>query len=509
MSYTANSIAKLKALKEGNALEPVASPTIPEGIRAQIPSQAPVRNPLLRDQLPIPFAQEPDQQRQFYGTPVPQNRTFAAPAAASISAGAASQSQATAVIEAGGGPLLQTDNVTNAKQNKLNLIAGANIELTADGQGNTTIVGTAGGDGLVHGDAIWETDSGYVALRDDFLRGGTASGAFGELRWGLNPAPTTPTYVTGAAPNLGGLVFSNTSVSNAIYGLFMTAEASTLFNQMAWDLLNSTNWKCTWIFKLDSTFTNSPSAGPAFSLAQTSFYIGLGYAQGAVSKGRPDIFVGLRYDTDTTAPAIRDTTLKFEVVVNPLISTSTRSNTQGTVVDTGITPVQGAFYRLDIQSTTVGVVTMSVNGSAPVTFTVPSATLVVTNGAVAAGFGVAEVSASSVTGGWVALPWASGTSMTVAGLGGGNAVLNGAHVIRNSGALVGIFGSSASIVNNNATPTFSGAPSLMPWLTFGNDTSASPVTSSKELYLDFFSFVWNPGVGGGTGTPLATKARYF
>jgi len=398
----------------------------------------------------------------------------------------------------------------NPNQSVLNLQGTAVAGV--DAAGNVTINGgSGGGDGLIHGETPWESDPSYVSLRDDFLRGGTSSGTLGELRWALNPAPATPTYVTGAAPNLGGLVFPNNATANSIFGLFMEAEATTLFNQMAWDLLNTPGWKCVWIFSLDSVFNNAPSAGPAFSLAKTSFYIGLGYSQSNVAKGRPDIFVGLRFDTDTTAPAINDTTMKFEVVVNPLISTTTRSNTQGTVVDTGITPVQGTFYRLEIESVTAGVITMSINGSTPVSFTVPSASVAVSglNGSVQAGFGVAQVSGSIVVGGWVALPWASGTLITVAGLGGGNAVLNGTHVVRNTGSLSSIFASASTITNNNANFTMSGVPSLMPYMTFGNDTTASPAASAKELYLDFFSFVWNPGVGGGTATPDPTKARYF
>jgi hypothetical protein len=57
--------------------------------------------------------------------------------------------------------------------------------------------------------------------------------------------------------------------------------------------------------------------------------------------------------------------------------------------------------------------------------------------------------------------------------------------------------------------TLSCYPAMLPYLAFGNDSSASPVQNSKALAVDFFGFAWNPAVGGGTGTPNPAKARYW
>ena len=52
-------------------------------------------------------------------------------------------------------------------------------------------------------------------------------------------------------------------------------------------------------------------------------------------------------------------------------------------------------------------------------------------------------------------------------------------------------------------------PAMVPFVSFGNDSQATPVAGTKGLGIDYFGFVWNPGVGGGTGTPNSLLARYF
>ena len=89
-----------------------------------------------------------------------------------------------------------------------------------------------------------------------------------------------------------------------------------------------------------------------------------------------------------------------------------------------------------------------------------------------------------------------------------------------NGTLVAVGGASTSWINYlmsgtvafasvTGTPVCSCYPAMLPYLAFGNDTSASPVANSKAVTIDFFGFVWNPGVGGGSGTPNPVLPRYF
>ncbi len=62
-------------------------------------------------------------------------------------------------------------------------------------------------DGLIHGDAVWEHDSAYVEIRDDFTTGTNSIGAVsgtGELGWFFgNSASTSGNYISNAPPNIG------------------------------------------------------------------------------------------------------------------------------------------------------------------------------------------------------------------------------------------------------------------------------------------------------------------
>lgn len=366
---------------------------------------------------------------------------------------------------------------------------------------------SAVGDGLIHGDAIWEIDPAFVCLRDDFLTGSTSTGTIGDLRWVAVTGSGTLTMYTGGPPNLGLFGISNTTIANQWFQLGFGNSSAWAPFLTAWPLLTNPPWKCVWVWKFDPPFVNNPSS-QVFSMAKKSFYIGLGYFSGSASTPRPDIFIGVRYDTDTTAPAISDTTMKFEAVCNPL--TSGRNNTQGTVVDTGITPSKGTYYRLEMTCTAVGVVTLSVNGSAPQSFTFPQAVLAGGTGSSgSATNGIALFNLSAPTGGWTAVPWTQGALVTISGFTGAQLPLDGTWtVLQGQSGLAFEAITLPNVANANSAFTATGYPSLTPWFVWGNDTEASPVTNA-ECCLDFFGFVWNPGVGGGAGTPDKTKPRYW
>ncbi|HEU0049769.1 MAG TPA: hypothetical protein VFQ43_19430, partial [Nitrososphaera sp.] len=84
-----------------------------------------------------------------------------------------------------------------------------------------TITGTAGGDDLTHGDAVWEHDSAYVELRDDFVPCITSNGTFGpnsantvgELGWFLLGGTTNIDQQGGGPPYIGQFAWENNAVA--------------------------------------------------------------------------------------------------------------------------------------------------------------------------------------------------------------------------------------------------------------------------------------------------------
>jgi hypothetical protein len=156
---------------------------------------------------------------------------------------------------------------------------------------------------------------------------------------------------------------------------------------------------------------------------------------------------------------------------------------------------------------------MTLDGSATntKTFTVPVQTLTLTNTTATASQSNGSVQISwnqNPAAGGFAHKFGQGTIVTISGF---TSVYNGTFPINRAG------GSTQFLLNNPlatgisqpTTATISGYPAWIPVWWFGNDDTASPTANSITWYIDFFGFIWNPGVGGGTGTPNATKSRYF
>jgi len=374
------------------------------------------------------------------------------------------------------------------------------------------------GDSLVHGDAIWESDSGYVSMRDDFLfvsgSGNAINAPFSsELPWYFS-GPNASQF-SGAVPNLGNFLIPNNATANGAALLTPVGPQSGASSYDLWPLLDYPPWKLTWVFTVGRPYYFNVGSLPsvAFSFAKTSLYIGLGanplsspFSTGSTPP-RPPFFVGLRFDTDTTAPTISDTAFVFESVSNNNGTISTaRNNTQGTTSSTSIVPTEGTAYRMEILCTTAGHVTMTLfNGSTSATATMAVPTWL-TNGtnnfSSSNGVGVAGTVLSGTT---ASVPVGSGSKFTIAGT---SSVFDGSYVASGIGNATNInflFAGSHS----SSGGTVSGNPALVPYCAFGNDTTATPTANSKALLVDFFSFVWNPGVGGGTGVPNSKKSRYF
>lgn len=368
------------------------------------------------------------------------------------------------------------------------------------------------GDGLVHGDAIWEIDPAYVSLRDDFVTGGTTDGTIGEMRWsvGGTNAGVTPFYAAGLGfGNMGEFGWANATTADAPAAIFPLVGNVGYYQQL-WPLLENPGWKAIFIWRFHREVDNI-GANVAPNFLKKSIYVGLAGMNASssiiMSKSRPNIFIGARFDTDASDQGgnISDTTIHLEAVTNPIALT--RNNTQGTVFDTGLVPAEDVYYRLEIQCIAAGVVTMSLNGSVPKTFTISQMTT--TAGA------SSEVQGSTGQArflvGTTFFGASGGSKFTIAGLTGVTAPLNGSYVNSVGDAAFQTFAalSAASVTATAVTGwTLTGYPALIPFFSLGNSFAASLVTDLR-IMAAFFSFVQNPGVGGGTGAPDPTKSRFF
>ncbi len=508
----------------------LTSPGTAAGLqRPPLPASAdPEFSPLALAPIPPVMGTSTDAARQFYRQGVSQLRMPPLPVAAAPAAGAASASQAIQVIAGGGGPSLQVNNIKNPVQDTLNL-TGTGVSY-GPGPGQVQIA-VGAGDGLIHGATIWETDPAVVQFRDDFYWSQAVSstaGIVGDLNWNWSSPLATANgggQSNNAPINLGSVAISANTATNSFGWLVPNWMSQTLTNPTTsplWPLFDYPNWSCSWVFQVartnpistvDTAFTGSPV------LPKRSLYIGFQtWESNHVSNrtgtnARPFTFVGLRYDRDATAPAISDTTFKFEAVANTIVNSGARNNTQGNVTDTGVTPAEGVWYRLDLLCTAAGQVQMSLSGNGASTgfqtinipkysFTGATITFNATTGPTTIGLSTSGVNNLVCAG--------QGTILNVTSWSGGTA---GSSFSRN---IVGFndispriaYDSTLGSTTAQTTAVFSFRPPVYPAVIFGNDSEASPAADAT-LYIDFFSFVWNPGVGGGSGSPDSTKARYF
>ena len=492
-------------------VEPAPGPPI----APPLPSNSPGWNGYQRSPLPPALNTSSDQLRQFYNKNMgPQMRVLPQQAAGIASSNAAARAQAINITESGLGLQLQTNGQTNATQSLLNLLAGPNITLSANALGGVTITGTAGGDGLTHGTTPWETDPGVVYLRDDFHPyllssiGQTTQANVGQLGWAAYGSAASVVYQTGGlSPNAGQYWFSNNTSTEVCAYLMLNSEggaSSIRTNCQA--LLEKPTWGMTFVWSLGPDVSSTGN----FNTAKKSLYVGLTSMMIPVSgtSSRPDVFIGVRYDTSS---GIADTNYTLEVVCNPTYTGRARNNTQGTTYVTNVAPSMATWHRLDITCTTAGKVTMTLDGSATntLTATVPTITCTSTGGgecSVNNGAGRVYIAAGASS------PdnyptFAGGSSVTIAGLTGGNAPINGTRTLifadDNTTCWFNATGSS-NIGNNNASFTVVGYPALAPLFLFGNDSTASPAVDTM-MGVDFWSFYWN-ALGS---TPDPTKPRYF
>jgi len=456
-----------------------------------------------------------DSNRMFRGAGM-RSTTFPNPGPTNVTKNTTIVQAAAASAAAASILSIQVSGAPTPIQSVLNLIPGSGISIIPDATGGVTFTNTSTGtgDGLIHGDAIWEIDPAFVLLRDDFIQtnqNGTIASFVSELPWYVsNNGGTGSVFVAGDNfPYSGFVQMSNSGTANRCS--FMMPQIQSQPAQMGMPVLDYPGWKMIWNFKVGRTALGTP--GAAFNWAQVSYYLGLANYPGLSAllttgdSPRPPYFLGLRYDTDTTAPAISDTQFVFEYVMNSTATPNVRINTQGTTIATGIAAVEGTSYRFEMSSTAAGSVVMTLTDGT----TLFTKTMTVTqfssnvapsiNGAAAAGITVASYSSP--------LPWGAGSIFTISG--GNKLDINGTWTMI-SGSIQALTAEWYHLTASSGTDT--GAvtvvyPAFVPFVAFGNDTTATPPVNEKAIGIDFFAFVWNPGVGGGTGTPNATLPRYF
>lgn len=489
----------------------------------------PPQNPLVvapSPQLDLPISNSPqrgtypaslilggdinDSNRMFRGAGM-RSTTFPNPNTTNVTKSTTIVQAAAASAATASALLIEVDGAPTPVQNVLNLIEGGGITLVPDASGGVTITGTSTGDGLIHGDAIWEIDPAYLYIRDDFQSlnlAGITSNFSSEYAWDVTSA-VTPKYVPGPFPHTGNIAFSNNNSANASSVLVPgIVGADVNFHTNSWPLFDYPSWKLIWIFSIARVAQSSVPSVP-FNFSNTSFYIGLAqHYQFADTQTRPSYFFGLRFDTDTTAPSIGDTTFHFETVSNN--NGSTRDNAQGATFDTGVVPTEFVQYRLELLYTANGTLQFTLVSSAGdnVVHSLAVPQYTTPNGVeIKSANGLADFFLRSLNGG----P-AAGSIVTFNGLNAPTNVFDGAQTITDqiTGAAHYVFPFAATVADTITTAaTAVGFPAVLPYVGFGNDSNVSPTANSKGLLVDFFSFAWNPGVGGGTGTPNSSLTRYF
>lgn len=193
--------------------------------------------------------------------------------------------------------------------------------------------------------------------------------------------------------------------------------------------------------------------------------------------------------------------------------------------DTGVLPVAGQWYRLELKCVTAGQVqvTLFSNNSqiAQHTFTVPKYTIgtsVANSATVQASGTLAQFQPSFVPGGagnFVGrCPFAAGSIITLAGLtGAGPSTLNGSHTVASgifNGNITGVtfYTSAASFGSTNSKGTISGYAGYSPTAQMGNLAISTGFQTDFNLEIDMFKFVWDTSLASSPLTMNANYSRY-
>ena len=213
------------------------------------------------------------------------------------------------------------------------------------------------------------------------------------------------------------------------------------------------------------------------------------------------------------SPVLNDATLTLEAVVNPSYGASGRNNTQGVTLST-VAPVIGTWHRLDVICSGTGSITIVLDDT--YILTTPVAQQTVTSGTNQLEGNVAQnqlILSWTVTPGSVpASFWATGSQVTVAGFSGAQAGFDstwtvlGNDTVGGSVSIIIDYPAASTIAQAGVSGTIKGYPAIYPCAIFGS-ANMTGTLSTATLWIDFFSFVWNPGLSAAGGTPVATNPR--
>lgn len=457
--------------------------TKPAGPPAPVPD-----NQLVRAAVPAILQLQPDLVRQQYQTGrVPTIRLIPSQASANPQVNAAAQTQAIAQ-QSSGSPalLLEVNGNKNATQTVLNLVEGDGITLSSDLTGDVTITGSA--------TTIPVLSDNFLPYLSSTAAGTGPSSQIGQLGWQLGgSAGNNESFMGGQLTNLGQYGWANSASADVAGWLYINSAGngtSGTWYQSGLALGESDSWTATWIFKVERPLT----VNTTYDITGKALYVGLcgpTLPAGFSHISRPDVFIGVRYDTTT---GLADTTFVLEAVGNLTYSSSARHNTQGTTLVTAIAPVAGVWHTLNITYAGGGALTLTLDGTATLSTTLPTITVTTSSGDGVINAGQAAIllsAGSSGTNG--ALVWGTGSTITVSGFTSTGAVLNGTNTLYfNNGGTQMYFDTTLGNVNTGGGQSISvsGYPQLVPFAMFGNDgTVASPTANTALLVVDYFSLV--------------------
>jgi hypothetical protein len=255
------------------------------------------------------------------------------------------------------------------------------------------------------------------------------------------------------------------------------------------------------ICSVGSVIDSLPTAGTGWLMDKTSDTTAFGHGEETIQTNQNTTVQGLA-TVGSGNWAIALATFKASVI---------------NLYDTGMTPTEGTWYRLDMSCAQAGQVTLalSANGATEsVTFNVPQyvAGSLYSNGgsgSAQAGNGQAELGVAADGPGSLC-PWITGSKITVAGLTSSYAVLNGPQTI---------YGTAATSGNNiiwfQSTQTLGfssgiglaakGYPALFPFVSWGLDSTSGVTSNYYAAQVDFYGFVWNSSLAT---SPLAINSAY-
>ena len=320
------------------------------------------------------------------------------------------------------------------------------------------------------------------------------------LGFGFGPVPNGLTYAPRSAgfiglrydtdPNTWTLsAAANGSGGNVVYSGTFTGVATNAFVGQTFTVSgfvthtsnNITNAVC-----VASTSSSLTLVNPATSNAETN-------------------------PATATGVAFSDTGYVFEAVQNAAVG----SNLQGTTYNTGIA-IDNNWHRFRMRSLVAGTILFSLDGGTEIALTMGAQTLTAssansqylafTQEIHSGGLQVTDVTQPIATG---PCP-CPGTPVVVAGASGGtlgafNGTWNAIEQQQIANAYIDTSSISSNAGGDSTTGTMTFYNNFAPFMMLMNDSTGS--TTVKCVFVDFFSFVWNPGLSAAGGTPVATNPR--